>query len=73
MLNKIPSPLQGAYSFEDWFYFQVNLNIETGNTNPKYNYTINTYTSILGNLGITGSEVGETFNGPIRFFEYRTG
>lgn len=72
MLNKIPSPPQGAYNFEDWFYFQVTLNIESGNTNPKYNYTVNIYDSILGNLGITGSAVGETFNGPIRFFEYRT-
>jgi len=72
MLNKEPSPPQGQYSFEDWLYFQVNLNIETGNTNPKYNYTINVYDSILGGLGITGSAVGETLNGPIRFFEYRT-
>jgi len=72
MLNQEPTPIQGQYSFEDFFYYQVILNIETYNTTPKYNYTIHPYNSVAGATGIVLSPLGETVNGPIKFYEYVT-
>tara|TARA_R110002012_G_scaffold291217_2_gene485553 strand:- start:49 stop:912 length:864 start_codon:yes stop_codon:yes gene_type:complete len=72
MLNQLPSPIQGQYSFEDFFYYQIILNIETGNTNPKYNYTVHPYNSVAGATGITLAPAGETVLGPIKFYEYVT-
>ena len=72
MLNQEPTPVQGSYNFEDFFYYQVVLNIEIGNTTPKYNYTIHPYNSVAGMTGILLSPLGETVNGPIKFYEYIT-
>jgi len=72
MLNQEPTPIQGSYKFEDFFYYQVVLNIEVGNTTPKYNYTVHPYNSVAGMTGILLSAVGETTNGPIKFYEYIT-
>ena len=72
MLNQpAPDPPPGKYNFEDWFYYQVILDIKEGNSNPKYSYKVHVYNSMLGNLGITGTAIGETYLGPIKFYEYR--
>lgn len=72
MLNQpAPNPPPGSYNFEDWFYYQIILDIKQGNDNPKYNYKVHVYNSMLGNLGITGTAIGETYLGPIKFYEYR--
>ena len=72
MLNQKPTPIQGSYNFEDFFYYQVVLNIESGNTLPKYNYTVHPYNSVAGMTGIQLAALGETANGPIKFYEYVT-
>jgi len=72
MLNQEPTPIQGSYNFEDFFYYQVVLNIESGNTLPKYNYTVHPYNSVAGMTGIQLAALGETANGPIKFYEYVT-
>jgi len=73
MINQIPTPIQGTYNFEDFFYYQVIFNIEIGNTTPKYNYTIHPYNSVVGATGIILAPLGETANGPIKFYEFVTG
>tara|TARA_R110000824_G_scaffold52896_4_gene146811 strand:- start:38568 stop:39446 length:879 start_codon:yes stop_codon:yes gene_type:complete len=72
MLNQEPTPIQGNYNFEDFFYYQIILNIEIGNTTPKYNYTVHPYNSVVGATGITLAPLGETVNGPIKFYEFVT-
>ena len=72
MLNQEPTPIQGSYNFEDFFYYQIILNIEIGNTTPKYNYTIHPYNSVVGMTGIILAPLGETVNGPIKFYEFVT-
>jgi len=72
MLNQEPNPIQGEYNFEDFFYYQVILNIEIGNTTPKYNYTVHPYNSVVAATGITLAPLGETALGPIKFYEFVT-
>ena len=69
-LNDDPTGNNGPLEPTEWFYYQVDLDINQLGT-PKYNYLVREFNNIAYTMGVTLGEKGmdEIIN-PIRWYEY---
>tara|TARA_R110000787_G_scaffold148698_4_gene262582 strand:+ start:235 stop:1122 length:888 start_codon:yes stop_codon:yes gene_type:complete len=60
----------GPYSYEDWFFYQVILKIDSGNAPPKYRYTVHPFSSLNIMSGVVSNQTGTMVGDEIMFYEY---